>query len=255
MLRSIKDMTGFKIVATDDEVGKLNDSYFNYHDWTVHYLVVETGGWLNKRSVLISPLAAGRPIWLQEKLPVELTRQQVESSPHVDPQQIISREQETELHKHYRQVLKTAEGGLLNEKALGMDPDVYTRRLTALDKMKQNPPEKAFHANPLRSANEIIGYHIQATDDDIGHVEDLFVNEESWVIHYLVIDTRNWLPGKKVLVASEWVDSINWSDQKVHVDLLKEEIKNSPEYNPQEPPNRAYESVLYEHYNRPIYWT
>ncbi len=113
-------------------------------------------------------------------------------------------------------------------------------------------PEAGTHV--LRSADEVMGYHIEALDDAIGHVEDFIVDDESWKLRYIVVDTRNWLPGRKVLVAPDWIDSIRWVDQMVAVSLSREEISESPEFDPTVPINREYETRLYDYYGRPAYW-
>ena len=99
----------------------------------------------------------------------------------------------------------------------------------------------------------MIGYYIGASDGDIGHVEDLLVNEEDWTIHYLVIDTRNWLPGKKVLVATDWLQSVDWHAQKIAVDLERDRIKSSPEFDPSKL-DRAYQERLHQHYGRDVWF-
>ena len=105
----------------------------------------------------------------------------------------------------------------------------------------------------LRSAAKVTGYHIEATDGDIGHVEDFIIDDETWEIRYMVVDTRNWLPGKKVLIAPRWIDRVSWDDSKVYVNLSREAIKNAPEYHP-DALNREYEEKLHDHYDRPKYW-
>jgi len=99
----------------------------------------------------------------------------------------------------------------------------------------------------------VTGYHIEATDGDIGHVEDFIIDDETWEIRYMVVDTRNWWPGKKVLIAPQWIDRVSWDDSKVYVNLSREAIKNAPEYRPNAF-NREYEEKLYDHYKRPKYW-
>ena len=116
------------------------------------------------------------------------------------------------------------------------------------DKQKDNDPH-------LRSIKEVTGYHIQAMDDDMGHVEDFIVNDKSWTIHYVVVDTRNWLPGgRKVLISPAWIESIDWPQSRMKVDLSTEQIKESPEYDPHAPVNKEYEARLYDFYGRPKYW-
>jgi hypothetical protein len=119
--------------------------------------------------------------------------------------------------------------------------------------------EPADHADEsgdahLRSARELRGYHIQGSDEAIGHIEDFIVGDESWDIRYLVIDTSNWWFGKKVLVAPQWASSVSWSESKVHVDLSRQMIEKSPEWDASAAINREYETRLYEHYGRPEYW-
>ena len=106
----------------------------------------------------------------------------------------------------------------------------------------------------LRSVDEVIGYNIQATDGDIGHVEEFIVDDDTWIIRWFVVDTRNWLPGRKVLVAPDWVTRTSWGDRDVHVDVTRARIKDCPEYDPGLPINRRYEQQLYDYYGRPVYW-
>lgn len=111
----------------------------------------------------------------------------------------------------------------------------------------------------LRSVNEVADYHIaavdgDAVDGDVGHVEDFLVDDITWALRYLVVDTRNWLPDRKVLVSPQWLESVSWVDEKVYVDLETDAIKNSPEFDPSQPVNRQYEIELYDYYSRPHYW-
>ena len=98
------------------------------------------------------------------------------------------------------------------------------------------------------------GYHIAAIDGDLGHVEDFVVDDESWAIRYLVISTRNWWPGKKVIIAPQWINSVDWRDSKVHVNLTREAIKGSPEFSESTLISREYENQLYRYYGHPGYW-
>jgi hypothetical protein len=106
----------------------------------------------------------------------------------------------------------------------------------------------------LRSTKQVIGYHIQAQDGEIGHVEDFIVEDDTWVIRYLVVNTQNWLSGKSVLVAPSWVKGVDWAKRRVHLDLEREAIEKSPEFDPATPVNREYEVRLYDYYGRPQYW-
>jgi len=106
----------------------------------------------------------------------------------------------------------------------------------------------------LRSTHEVSGYNIQATDGEIGHVEDFIIDHKTLKIRYLVIATMNWWPGKKVLVSPKWIDHVSWNESKVFVNLLRETIKQSPEYTEESLITRDYESKLHQHYNQQGYW-
>jgi hypothetical protein len=106
----------------------------------------------------------------------------------------------------------------------------------------------------LRSAREVTGYHIRGTDDSVGSVADLLIDEEGWAIRYLVIDTGTWLSGRKVLIAPPWVSEVSWATQEVQVTLTRAEIEASPEYTPDIALDRSYEEQLHSHYGRRAYW-
>jgi sporulation protein YlmC with PRC-barrel domain len=106
----------------------------------------------------------------------------------------------------------------------------------------------------LRSVAEVRGYHIEGSDGAIGHVDDFVVDDESWEVRYLVVDTSNWWFGNKVLVAPHWASRISWGERKVYVDVSRQAIKDSPEWNPTATIDRAYEEHLYDHHGRTPYW-
>lgn len=106
----------------------------------------------------------------------------------------------------------------------------------------------------LRSLKEVEGYHIKSVDGEIGHTKDLIIDDERWVIRYMIVDTRNILPGKKVIIAPDWIKWISWYKKKVSVLMSKELVKNSPVFDPSLPVNRKYEEILYDFYGRPKYW-
>jgi hypothetical protein len=106
----------------------------------------------------------------------------------------------------------------------------------------------------LRSVKELCNYVLEATDGEIGRCKDFLFDDGRWTVRYMVVDTRNWLPGRKVLVAPVWITSVDWAESKVSVDLTREQVKNSPEYDPSTPVKREYEVRLYDFYGRPNYW-
>jgi hypothetical protein len=103
----------------------------------------------------------------------------------------------------------------------------------------------------LRSMKDVMGYSIRATDGDIGHVDD-FIVDEAWTIRYMIVDTRNWWLGKKVLIAPQWIATVDWKNSNVYVNLSREAIKSGPEFNPDKL-DREYETHLYKHYGQKNY--
>ncbi len=248
MQHNVKSLTGFSIGATDGEIGKVEEIYFDDTSWTVRYLVVKTGGWLSGRNVLISPAALLEPDWENKIFPVNLTQEQVKNSPDIDTDKPVSRQQEIDLYSYYAWPYSGTTGvgfygGIdmmgMAEPAVPLDPNILQQ--------DSQEPDGDPH---LRSTSEVKGYRIHATDGEIGDVEDFIIDDESWTIRYFIVDTGNWLPGKKVLLSPRWIQTVSWEDSAVNVDIPISAIKNSPEYDPALPLQETYEDDLYTHYGR-----
>jgi uncharacterized protein YrrD len=255
MMKSVSQLNGSTITATDGEIGHVKEVYFDDQAWAIRYLVVDTGSWLSGREVLISPYAVTQPLDAVKNVNVALTRQQVENSPNIDTHQPISRRHEREYLDYYAYPAYWGGDALWAMSAMPLiPPTMQTPLETQAERARIDedvPPEDAH----LRSSANVSGYDIQATDDSIGHVQDFVFDDESWAIRYLVIDTRNWWPGgRKVLVGTHWIDRIDWADKTVFVKLTREQIKNSPQYEEGAPIDRAYEERLHDAYDRKGYW-
>lgn len=245
MLQSMMALQGYTVRAEDGDVGSMVNFYFDDRSWTIRYFVVETGNWMVGRRVLISPLAFDVPKWEKRAITVKLPRTRIKSSPRVDADKPVSRRMEEALHEHY-----------------GWLPYwLKSRGKAAVDVFEQateNPDDGPEIDLNLRSAQEVVGYDVQATDGKIGHVNDLIVDDETWEIRYVVVDVRDWLdwlPGKRVLISPNWISVVTWPERNVYVDLSQETIKDSPEFDPTAPVNQAYEVRLYDYYGRPKHWT
>ena len=245
MQRSISSMIGYAIRATDGDLGKVDEFYFDDETWAIHYIVVETGNWLSGRKVLISPVAFGKPDLESRTISVNLTRAQVSGSPDIDTERPIYRQHEAELHDYYQWPWRGDYGGTFGITPLPLSVDeVFVEQEASVSDRRDDPH--------LRSTREVTGYHIHATDGEIGHVEDFIVDDEIWAIRFLVVDTRNWLPGKRVLLSPQWIKRVEWDKSTVHFDLTRESIKNSPDFDPSKADNRDYEPYLYDDDGRPI---
>lgn len=249
MIRSMKELLGYGCLAEDGRIGHVHDFYFDDATWMIRYVVVDTGDWLPGRKVLISPLAAGSPDWKARAFPVRITRDLVERSPSIALDKPVSRQQEERLHEHFGWQPYWTHHSLAAPHAEGI---VAESTIEARADEARTGGASARHDPHLRSLKEVAGYHIEADDGEIGHVEDTLANDEIWGIKYLVVDTRNWLPGRKVLISPLWITGFQWTDRKVGLDLTRDEVRSSPEWNPEEPVNEAYEKRLYDYYGRPV---
>lgn len=248
MLRSLKAMHGYTVLATDGDIGKVHDFYFHDDTWVVRYVVVDTGHWLPGRKVLVATASLGKPNWAGFTFPVNLTRQQVEKSPDIDTDQPVSRQHEAELHSHFGWPFYWVEPGT------GVWPPFVPLTPVPKSAVPTGSAPKE-HGDPhLRSQRELSGYHIHASDGALGHVQDLIADDEHWIIRYIVVDTGTRLPAKKVLVSPEWLREIRYAEREVLVTLTRDKLLSCPEFQPGAPVNREYEERLYDYYGRPVYW-
>lgn len=239
-MKSLREVTGYKIQAVDGEMGKVHDFYFDDSDWVIRYLVVDTGAWLPGRKVLVAPASFRRVDDENKTFEVNLTKEAVEKSPSIDADRPVSRQEEIRLSAYY------AWPSYWGVTSIGAAvPDVQSA-MEAREAPKGDPA--------LRSAREVKGYHIHARDGEVGHVEDFLMNEADWSVPYLVVDTKNWLPGRKVVVSRMWADSIDWAKREMRVDLSKETIEKSPDFDLAKSFSRDYEEKLFGHYGKPRYW-
>ena len=234
MLQSAKDLKGFTLLATDGEIGAVRALYFDDHRWTVRHLVVETGGWLSGRHVLVSPHAVRAVERNSRRLEVTLSRQQVQDAPGIEADRPVSRQQEAAVHDHYGYPYYWGGVGLWGSMDLPMGgtiapftpPDPGTHSAAAA-------PSAAPPGDPhLRSSAEVLGYRASATDGDIGEVDDLLFDTRSWQIDLLVIDTGRWLPGRRVLVAPRWVDTVDWPARRIAFQVPRRLVEGSPDFRP-----------------------
>lgn len=251
MLRNAKNLHGFTIRATDGEIGTVDQLYFDDETWAIRYLTVETGGWLGGRHVLISPISVIRADWQTKGVDVLLTKNQVENSPDIDRHQPVSRRHEADFNQYYG--YPSYWGGPYLWGAAPYPADLVTPPVLLVPSPPDDIPTDPADSH-LRSIQEVTGYSIEAADGEIGHVDGFVFDDDVWAIRYIEVATRNWWPGKKVLVSPAWVERVSWGDSKVYTALTREAIQNAPEYAESAPITREYENRLYFHYGKPPYW-
>jgi uncharacterized protein YrrD len=254
MLRRVKELHGATIHAFDGDIGRVDEFLFDDEQWAVRYMIVDTGDWLEGRKALIAPIALGALDWDNNVLNVNITRSQVEGSPGVETHAPLSRQFETDYHDYFGwpyywggMGLTNATffpGGLLAAPITGaMSPESDDER--ARDHLP------AHHGDiHLRSTKEVTGYAIVARDGHLGHVDDFIVDDESWRISYLAVDTSDWWPAKKVLIPPDWIGEALWPERNVTVELTRDQVQNSPEWNPRLPIGTTFQYELAHYYAR-----
>jgi hypothetical protein len=229
MLQSIKLLIGNKLGASDGNLGHVKDFYFDDQTWVVRYVVADTGNWLLGRQVLLSPHAFGILHPVEKVLAVHLTRKQIEGSPAIETHKPVSRQYEEEYHRYYGWPYYWEGDGLWGG----------TRGFPVLEvppKFAANKPPAATGPKPrrgdahLRSAQAVIGYHLQATDGIVGHVCDFLMDGKSWAINQLVIKTGHRFTGKEVQIPVSKVTRISYDESKVFVNLTTDAVEKSPEH-------------------------
>lgn len=266
MLWRCSEIDGYEIAARDGTIGSVDDMLFDEVRWTVRWLVVDTGTWLSGRRVLLPPAALGHPDVGTQQFPVSLSRRRVETSPPFDSDRPVSRQLEAGLYDYYGWspywaadlmpplgyhsggagagfLFPPDESGAAQVGSAGYKPGSGA---TLPDEPSGDPE--------LYSIGDTTGHAIRASDGDIGHVEDFLVDEDGWRVRYMVVDTRNWLPARTVLISPHWIGAVDWPERRVHVNLPRHAIETSPEFDPTSPVARDYEDALHGHYGKPAYW-
>jgi hypothetical protein len=262
---SVQDLLGYAIRATDGVIGHVKDIYFDDHSWGVRYFVVETGGWLSSRKVLISPIAIGKPDWDARVLPVSITKERVKGSPDIDTDKPVSRQHEMQYLEYYGYPYYWGGSGLWGAAAypgamltgVGYEGSGADYLVTQANHAQAEPAEELLQdkGNPyLRSCNAMLEYHIEASDGGMGHVKGFLVDEETWSVRYLIVETGSWWVGHQVLIAPQWIQEISWEDATIAVNLTRRAVKEAPAYDASLAVNRDHEMDLYRHHGRTGYW-
>ena len=245
MLVKAKELKGYKLYSLNGEIGAVQEFYFDDRFWTIRYLVANSGSWLTGRQVLISPYALVSVRKDTKQISISLSKNQIEESPSLDSDKPVSKQFEAAYFGYYGWPMYWAGPYMWGPNPyLVRDRKEWINATGIADVWDPN----------LRSTNEVSGYHIQASDGTIGHVDDFIIDDETWAIRYLIVDTKNWWPGEMVLVSPQWINRVSWSDRMVFIDLSQDTIKHSPKYSEDALLTRDYEDHLHRHYNRRGYW-
>lgn len=226
MLRRVSGLSGYELQAADGRFGSVIDLLFDDVTWKARWIVIDTGGWLSGRQLLIHPAAIGQADDAQRLLPVSLTKAKIQASRGADEDQPVSRQMRSNPQGYYGWDSTWVEPIAFDGTTFSVwgAPPSYGASSFTSGGNNGWMQERDRH---LRSASAVTGYHIHATDGEIGHVESFLVDDEGWDIRYLVVDTRNWLKGDHVLVASAVVTRIDFDNGTVDLRVTREQVRAS----------------------------
>jgi hypothetical protein len=228
MLQSIKQLYGDKLGASDGEIGHVKDFYFDDQNWAVRYMVADTGSWLPKRQVLISPYSILHIDRAEKILRVNLTREQIENCPPIESHKTVSRQYEEVYYQYYGWPFYWEGSGLWGMSGFPI-LELPAEPLPSEPTNVIGPHPERVDAH-LRSAQAVTGYHLQANDGMLGHVCDFLMDTQSWAIRELVIKTGHRFSGREVVIPTNEVDRISYEESTVFVNLTRDSVEHSPEH-------------------------
>jgi hypothetical protein len=257
MIWNASAIKGYAISASDGNIGTISDFLFDDTNWLVRWLVVDTGNWLPGRKVLLPSSAIAQLNTEKEECTINLTMQQIKGSPDINTDRPVSRQMENSIYGYYGYDPYWNSGygymggmgymggyGYMGGMGGAMPILPGTRRREEEIAAAQRSHDDVH----LRSVEAVTGYHIHARDGEIGHVNDFIIEDADWSIRYLVVDTTNWWPGKKVLISPRSVLGIEWSDGLVNLAVDRQRVKDGPAYDPAITVNHAYDEDYRKYY-------
>jgi hypothetical protein len=248
-LYNSKALEKYILSAADGDLGSINDLYFDDYSWVIRYIVVNLSPGIKPREALVSPIAVGKILDDDKIIEIELTQQQITSSPPVEARKPVSRSYEERYYQYYNWPPYWTQNGSYNCESPWMSRNGFHRN----NKHALTRPEENEHPR-LCSMEEVKGYRIRAMDDEIGYVQEFIVDQPFWVIRYLVVDRHALFPGKTLLLSPACITHVNRSEKEVRVELSRDIIQSAPEYRTDQAITREYEMSLFKHYGLRAYW-
>jgi uncharacterized protein YrrD len=223
MIYHAKQLYGKKLGATDGDIGHVKDLYFDDVHWGVRYVVADTGSWLSGRQVLLSPRAFGTLEQDDAALVINLTRKQIENSPSIETHRPVSRQYEAEYYHYYGWPVYWVGDGFG-----GMGGFSGTIPVPAPDADRHHGHNQRDDVH-LRSTRAVAGYHIQTASGLVGRVHDFAIDDQTWLISEVIVETGHWFAGREILISPQSISRISYEQSTVLVNLTREDIQRTAE--------------------------
>ncbi len=247
MLASLTELRAYRVRGTDGEIGRFTDVCFPDNEWLVRYVVVAMED-LGREALLLSTYL-GRLNRGAHILSAETRREQVANTPPFDRAEPITRQEEKKLHDLYGWPIYWWEeehdiapiGGLWDEERT---PEQSAESAAGAEAETEIEPE----GTQLLFAGDLVEvYGIQAEGGEVGTLQDIIVDDETWMIPYLVV---NLAEAQRVLLATDYVDTIDLGTRDVYVSLPRDVILAGPAVSAEEPITPALVQSLREYYDQ-----
>jgi hypothetical protein len=106
----------------------------------------------------------------------------------------------------------------------------------------------------LNTITHLKGFAIRAIDGELGSVEHLYFDDDTWTVRYLTVDTGGWLGGRRVLISPFSISNIDWRDRIIDVSLTRQQVQYSPDIDTHKPISRQHETAYLGYFGYPSYW-
>jgi len=229
MLRYSK-LKGLPLKATDGEIGSIEGAIIDLEDWGLRYMLVKTGSWLSHRTVMIATESIVEMNEDAQNLVVNLSQQQVKDSPEPDPEVPMTRDSEIALREYYGLPMYWTQHG--DPIQPHHAPDAVRDKVVANDVVTRRGSSLVDNESVLCDLEEITNYSVESSDEDIGRLDDIIINEKTWRVDRFVVNLSNYLPSKMVLVNKDWLADVDWVNESIQLEATSSAVKGSPYYRP-----------------------
>ena len=237
MLRTVKNLIGYRLLARGEGIGKVYDFYIDDRSWRVRYLVAEVGRWPRRRRVLVARAALESLDGEARVFHIGLTREQVESSPDFDTEKPVSRQQEMLMNSRHGWPADWA------AEALVISPPI-------LDMIENR--ERTGGDPHLRSFREISSYGLRHFGQVVARVRDFVLEDIDWSIRQVVGSLGGWLDSRDVAVPTSTVTYVSWSGRTLSTTVPSDALEKMPTFRADAPVNHLGDVIYFDYRGRPV---
>jgi hypothetical protein len=237
MMHILSDLDNFVIDATDGKIGRVTDFYFDDRRWVIRYLVIEIGSALDSHKVLLSPAIIKHLNREQKTITVDVSLSEINNSPRIDTTKSLSSNYEIDYLSYYGYAFNwdnnLQNSFSIDDELAALPSDTNIQKSTKSEDifLDIDSVRRMYGDRHLRSYQEIINYHIQAGDGEIGQLRSMLIDDDTWTIQCCIANTGHWWFGHQVLMTPQAIRDISWGSNKIHVDMTQQQVKDAPFFN------------------------